>query len=59
MIGGEELVVAPHLLHVGGVGVDVVTQEDEEVGLARDDGVPDRLRLVLVGTRAEGDSRRR
>jgi hypothetical protein len=39
------------------IAVDVVAGEDEKLGLIGEDGVPDRLRLDLVGAGAEGDAR--
>ena len=47
---------------VGGVGgvevaIDIVAAEDEELRPISQDGVPDRLRLGLIGARAERDAR--
>jgi len=39
------------------IAVDVVAGEDEKLGLIGENGVPDRLRLDLVGAGAEGDAR--
>jgi len=39
-----------------GVGVDVVPEKDEEVRIGCNDGVPDRLVLVLPGASADGDA---
>ena len=46
---------------VGGVeiAIDVVAGEDEKLGLVGENGVPDRLRIGLLGARAEGDARQR
>ena len=41
------------------IAVDVVAGEDEKLGLIGENGVPDRLRLDLVGAGAEGDARER
>ena len=38
------------------VGVDVVAEEQEQVGLLGDNRVPDRLRLPVLRTGAEGDA---
>src|SRR5574341_661762 len=49
---------ATHLvyqLHVLGVGVDVVSSEDEQVRLRGDDGVPDRLLAFLLRAGTERD----
>jgi hypothetical protein len=51
----EEGILRPHHLHVLGVGVDVVPEEDEVFGLRVGDRVPDRLRPVLLGARPERD----
>jgi hypothetical protein len=37
------------------IAIDVVPGEQEELGLVSQDGIPDRLSLLLVGTGAEGD----
>jgi hypothetical protein len=41
------------------VAIDVVPGEQEELGLVCQDRIPDRLRLLLVGTGAESDPRER
>jgi hypothetical protein len=37
------------------IAIDVVPGEQEQLGLVSQHGIPDRLRLLLVGTGAEGD----
>ncbi len=43
-------------VHVRGVSVDIVSQEDEELRPCLGDGVPDRLRAILPRTRPKADS---
>ena len=43
--------------HVAGVAIDVVAQEQEELGLRREHRLPDGLLLAAFGTGAESDPR--
>lgn len=49
------LILGSELFHVGGVAVNVVTQENEDIGLGFDDAVPDGLGEVLFGAGTKGN----
>ncbi len=55
----EYLGIAVDRLPVAHVAIDIVAQEDEELGPIREHGLPDRLRPFLMRARAEGDTRQR
>src|SRR5262249_36307517 len=56
--GGELLITRTEFLHVLGVAINVVADEQEQIRLGGHHGLPDRLRPILVGTRTERNARK-
>ncbi len=46
---GQHSILLAHQLHVFGICINIITQEDKQLGLGRDDVFPDWLRLILTG----------
>jgi len=54
--GREHRVGGAHLVHVLGIGVDIVAEKYKEIGIPGDDRIPDRLFLFLIGTGSQRDA---
>ena len=58
-LGPQLRVGRPQLCRIAGVGIHVVAEQNEYVGLLGDDMLPDRLHAILAQAGAERDARRR
>ncbi len=54
---GQLRIFRAHFIGIAGVEINIVAEEDEQIGLGRQYSFPDRLILGLLGARAKGDPR--